>query len=128
MNIQLFINKQGIVYGHDNKRIYCDREGVLKIGSTNITVNAYEDNVLPLLFYGATGDYEATFVTNDATYDLGKVTLRNGRILPPPATDVKIMDLTCRADKVERERDEMKEKIEELSHIFDTNSLNFIIK
>lgn len=127
MNIQLFINKQGIVYGNDNKRICCDREGVLLIGSTKIHVNANADNVMPLLFYGASGDYEAKFVTNDATYDLGKVTLRSGRIVPPSLEEVKIMDLTCRADQAERERDEMREKIEELSNIFDTNSLNFII-
>lgn len=127
MNIQLFINKQGIVYGNDNKRICCDREGVLLIGSTKIHVNANADNVMPLLFYGASGDYEAKFVTNDATYDLGKVTLRSGRIVPPSPEEVKIMDLTCRADQAERERDEMREKIEELSNIFDTNSLNFII-
>ena len=127
MNIQLFINKQGIVYGNDNKRIYCDREGVLLIGSTKVQVNANADNVMPLLFYGASGDYEAKFVTTDATYDLGKVTLRSGRIVPPSPEEVKIMDLTCRADQAERERDEMREKIEELSNIFDTNSLNFII-
>lgn len=127
MNIQLFINKQGIVYGNDNKRIYCDREGVLVIGSTKVQVNVNADNVMPLLFYGASGDYEAKFVTNDATYDLGKVTLCSGRIVPPSPEEVKIMDLTCRADQAERERDEMREKIEELSNIFDTNSLNFII-
>ncbi len=127
MNIQLFINKQGIVYGNDNKRIYCDREGVLVIGSTKVQVNVNADNVMPLLFYGASGDYEAKFVTNDATYDLGRVTLRSGRIVPPSPEEVKIMDLTCRADQAERERDEMREKIEELSNIFDTNSLNFII-
>ena len=46
MNIQLFINKQGIVYGNDNKRIYCDREGVLLIGSTKVQATTKQNSSL----------------------------------------------------------------------------------
>jgi hypothetical protein len=127
MNIQLFLNKKGLIWGGDNKRIRCDRAGVLKIGGSEITVSTTE-SILPQLFYGASGDYEAIFTTNNGeVYTLEKVAVRSGRILPPPSTVVELMELRCRADKAERERDELAKRVEELSHIFDTNSLNFII-
>lgn len=127
MNIQLFLNKKGLIWGGDNKRIRCDRAGVLKIGGSEINVSTTE-SILPQLFYGASGDYEAIFTTNNGeVYTLEKVAVRSGRILPPPSTVVELMELRCRADKAERERDELAKRVEELSHIFDTNSLNFII-
>ena len=128
MNIQLFLNKKGLIWGGDNKRIACERTGVLKIGSAEISVSANKECIMPLLFYGATGDYDATFTTDKGeVYTLEKVAVRSGRILPPPSTAVELMELRCRADKAERERDELAKRVEELSHIFDTNSLNFII-
>jgi hypothetical protein len=128
MNIQLFLNKKGLIYGGDNKRICCDRAGVLKIGGTEIAVTNNIDCIMPQLFYGASGDYEATYTTHDGeVYRLEKVAVRNGRVLPPPSTAVELMELHCREDKAELERAEIKERLEELSNIFDTNSLNFII-
>ena len=36
---KLFNNKKGLIYGNDVKRIECDREGVLKIGDTDIEIS-----------------------------------------------------------------------------------------
>lgn len=129
MNIQLFLNKKGLIHGSDYNRIRCDVDGTLQIGGARVTVEAYEDCVLPTLFYGASGDWDATFTTKDGIiYDLGNVAIRNGRISSPPSHMVELMELHCRADKAETERDAIKRDVEELKHIFDTNSLNFIIK
>ena len=127
MNIQLFLNKKGLIYGGDNKRIYCESPGILKIGGFEITVSG-NDCIMPQLFYGASGDYEATYTTNEGeVYRLEKVAVRNGRILPPPSSALELMDLRIRADEAEKERERINARIEDLSNIFDTNSLNFII-
>lgn len=129
MNIQLYLNHKGLIYGGDAKRICCEKQGILTIGENEIAVSANEDCVMPLLFYGASGDYDATFKTaKGEVYNLEKVAVRKGRILSPPSTAVKLMELHCRADSAEKERDAMKKDIEDLRNIFDTNSLNFIIK
>ena len=129
MNIQLFLNHKGLIYGGDDKRIKCTKTGTLKIGSTVIDVKANEDCVMPLLFYGVSGEFDATFTTvKGEVYNLEKVAVRSGRILSPPSTVVQLMELTYRADEAEKEREAMGRRLEELSNIFDTNSLNFIIK
>lgn len=120
---------QGLIYGPDPKRIDCDREGVLKIGTTEINVSPGGDSVLPLLFHGASVDHKATFTDAAGhTYDLGKIEVRNGRISPPSATAVELMKLRCRADSLEIENEALHREVEELRNIFDTNSLNFLIK
>lgn len=122
MKITLFKNKKGLIHGSDPKRIGCDRRGVLRIGKTEINIIPTEQAIMPLLFQGCTGDYEATFTTaTGEVYHLEKVAVRGGWIQPPPPTTVELMELRCKTDAAE-------EKIEELSNIFDTNSLNFIIK
>jgi hypothetical protein len=128
MIIQLFCNSKALIYGEDNKRIYCDEEGTLKIGDTEINVKAKEECVLPLLFFGASADYKAQYVTPNGIYDLGKVAVRSGRIKPAPSEKVEMMELHLRSDNADEERRKMKADIEKLKHIFDTNSLNFIIK
>lgn len=129
MRIQLFKNTKGLIYGGDPKRIGCDREGVLKIGTTEINISPNEDAILPLLFNGCSGDYKATFTDKDGkVYELEKVAVRGGRIAPPSPTAVEIMELRCRADAAEDECEALREKIRELENIFDTNSLNFLIK
>lgn len=128
MRIQTFMNGKGLIHGRDPKRIDCDREGILKIGAAEIEVSCGGDTILPTLFHGATGDYAATFTdANGDTYDLGKVEVRNGRINPPPTTAVEFMEMRCRIDALERKNRELEQKVEELSNIFDTNSLNFLI-
>lgn len=122
MKITTFKNMKGLIHGSDPKRIGCDREGVLKIGSTEINISPKEESILPFLFNGASGDYKATFTDKlGQVYKLKKVSVRAGRIAPPPPTTVEIMELRYRADAAE-------EKIRELEGIFDTNSLNFLIK
>ena len=129
MKIQLFKNMKGLVHGTDPKRIGCDREGVLKIGTTEISISPDEDSILPLLFNGCTGDYKATFTAKDGNvYELEKVAVRSGRIAPPPPIAVEIMELRCRADAAEDECAELRRHIQELREIFDTDSLNFLIR
>lgn len=128
MKIQTFLNGKGLIHGRDPKRIDCDRDGVLKIGATEISVLCGGDCIMPVLFHGATGDYAATFTDAQGdTYDLGKVEVRNGRINPPHPIAVELMEIRCRADILEKENTFLKQKVEELSNIFDTNSLNFLI-
>ena len=122
MKITTFKNMKGLIHGSDPKRIGCDKSGTLKIGKVEINISPGEDSIMPLLFNGVSGDYEATFTTSTGiVYKLEKVAVRSGWIMPPPPTTVELMELRCRTDAAE-------EKIEELSNIFDTNSLNFLIK
>ena len=122
MKITLFKNMKGLIHGSDPKRMRCDVRGVLKIGTTEVNIIPTEPSVMPILFQGCTGNYDATFTTaTGEEYRLKKVAVRGGWIQPPPATTVELMELRCRADAAE-------EKIKELSEIFDTDSLNFIIK
>jgi hypothetical protein len=122
MKLTIFKNMKGLIHGGDPKRIGCDKAGVLKIGKTEVNISPEEDSIMPMLFQGCTGDYNATFTTSDGTvYNLEKVAVRGGWIQSPPATTVELMELRCRADAAE-------EKLEELSNLFDTNSLNFLIK
>lgn len=127
MTITLFKNMKGLIHGSDPRRIGCDREGVLKIGTAEIEVSS--SSIMPTLFHGATGNYEATFTDKTGNvYHLEKVEVRGGRIQPPPPTAVEFMELRCRADSSEDECERLNEKIRELEGIFDTNSLNFLIK
>ena len=129
MKIQTFRNMKGMIHGSDPKRIGCDKTGILKIGKTEIKISSEEDVIMPVLFHGITGDYDATFTDGEgAVYTLEKVAVRGGRIVPPSPADVEIMSLHCRADEAEAERDALQERVYELEHIFDTNSLNFLIK
>ncbi len=122
MILTLFKNKKGLIHGGDPKRISCEREGVLKIGKTEIFIVPEEESVMPMLYHGATGDYEASFTAeNGEVYNLEKVAVRGGWIQPPHPTAVELMELRCRTEAAE-------EKIEKLEKIFDTNSLNFLIR
>ena len=128
MQIQTFRNMKGLIHGKDPKRIECDRDGILKIGDTEIVVSQGGDSILPVLFHGATGDYDATFTDEQGnTYILDKVKVRQGRITPPPPTTVELMELRVRVDMLEREVAILSGKTENLGNIFDTNSLNFLI-
>lgn len=129
MIITTFKNTKGLIHGKDPKRIGCAVDGVLKIGSTEISVSATGESIMPLLFHGATGDYEATFTDKHGkVYHLEKVAVRGGRIAPPPATDVEIMELRCKTDELQDLCDALKAENERLSKIFDTDALNFLIK
>lgn len=129
MKIQLFKNDKGIIFGSDPKRISCNIAGVIKIGTTKIEVKADTDNIFPLLFNGGTGRYKATF-TSDAgsVYELSEVTVKGGRILPPSETALEFMELRCRVEYLEDRCTEMENEVIRLNGIFDTNSLNFLVK
>ena len=128
MRVQLFKTGKGLIHGDDPRRIGCDREGVLTIGSVKITIPKGEDAVLPVFANGATGVYSATFDTHFETYALGKVTVLKGRIVPPPQVEVELMELRCHVEDLEAKYDDMCEQVRNLSNLFDTNSLNFLIK
>jgi len=121
MHIQTFENKKGLIWGPDPRRIACEIPGVLKIGSAQITVPAGKKEIMPMLFYGATGDYPAAFTAADGeVYDLGKVAVRDGWIRPPSETAAELMELRFRADKTEK-------RICELESLYRTDSLHFLI-
>ena len=128
MKILTFLNGKGLIYGRDPKRIECDRGGILKIGDTEIEVSSRGDSVLPVLFHGATVHHSATFTDEHGeAFDLGMVDVKNGRITSPHPFVVEIAELRSRIEVLESENAVLREKNEELSHIFDTNSLNFLI-
>jgi hypothetical protein len=128
MKIQTFKNMKGLIYGDDTKRIGCDKSGTLKIGSTEIIISSDTDSVMPVLFNGVSGVYKATFTDSDGgAYELANVTVRGGRICPPPETAVEFMELRCMAEMLEEMIEELQKQIYDLSNIFDTNSLNFLI-
>lgn len=128
MKITTFNNMKGLIHGSDPKRIGCDKDGVLKIGKTEIEVSS-TDSILPLLINGSNGICEATFTDIcGRVYNLEKVEIRGGRITPPTPVAVELMELRCRADVAEQECDRLAEEIRELKSIFDTNALNFLIK
>ena len=129
MTITTFKNMKGLIHGKDPKRIDSAVEGVLKIGSTEISVSSSGESILPLLDHGATGDYEATFTDKDGkVYHLEKVAVRGGRIAPPSPTDVELMELRCRADELQDKCEALERENERLGKIFDTDALNFLIK
>lgn len=119
---------KGLIHGNDPKRIGCDKDGVLRVGHTEISISSKADSILPLLINGGTGDYEATFTDLcGKVYNLEKVAIRSGRIAPPSTVAMELMELRCRADAAEQECDRLREEIRDLQNIFDTNSLNFLI-
>lgn len=129
MIIQLFNNKYFLIHGEDNKRLKCERSGTLRIGNADIPVTANEECVLPALFFGASADFKATFTTIDGVeYDGGKVSIRSGRLLAAPSEKVEMMELHLRCDDAEKRLIKAEEDVDRLKKIFDTNSLNFIIK
>ena len=129
MRVQTFKNGKGLICGEDPKRICADKGGVLNIGGVEVGITAATESVLPLLFNGSVGHYRATFAEEGgAVYDLGMVEVRGGRIAPPSETAVELAELRHRLDELRDVVDRMKDEIRELANIFDTNSLNFLIK
>ena len=129
MKITTFDNMKGLIHGADHKRIGCELGGVLRIGTTEVSITPEGDSIMPLLFGGGTGNYDATFTAMDGkVYTLATVEVRNGRIAPPPPTAVEIMDLRHRAETAERKFEMLFAEVQRLSEIFDTDSLNFLIK
>jgi hypothetical protein len=128
MRIQTFTTQKGLIYGADAKRIGCDKDGILKIGSAEISISAEAESIMPVLFNGCTGVYGATFTDKYGdVFDLGKVTVRGGRIEPPPQSAVEFMELRCKAEALEARCNALEEEVFRLRNIFDTNSLNFLI-
>ena len=129
MRIQTFKNHKGLIYGTDSKRIGCDKDGILRIGTAEVNISAVGESVMPVILNGCTGTYTATFTDkNGEVFELERVTLKEGRIVPPPQQAVDFMELRCRAELLEEQCKALSEEITELRKIFDTNSLNFLIK
>ena len=99
MKLTTFNNMKGLIHGSDPKRIGCDKAGVLKIGKVEINLTPEEDSIMPMLFNGCTGDYDATFTDKAGrVYHLEKVAVRGGWIQSPPPTTVELMELRQRAE------------------------------
>ena len=120
MKITLFKNKKGLIHGADPKRISCPTEGILRIGRTEIDMEAGEEALMPMLFYGCSGEYEASFETCGTVYDLGKIVLRGGWIQPPDPMAVELMELRAFAERAE-------ERLTRLEENYLNNPLRFII-
>ena len=128
MRIQLFKNGKGLIYGTDSKRIGCDIAGTLNIGSVKIDVSASEETIMPQLFNGCSGTYNAVFTSVSGTvYQLERVTVKGGRIVPPSQSTLEYMEIQSRLELLESSIEAMRNEITELKNIFDTNSLNFLI-
>ena len=129
MRIQTFTNKKGLIWGDDPLHVECDKSGVLKIGTNKIDVVADVSTPLPILCGGYSCPALATFTTEDgAIYNLRNVHIKAGRLTPPPEDVVTSMELMLQIEDLFRISTRLNERIEELSKIFDTNSLNFLIK
>lgn len=129
MKIQLFKNNKGLIHGPNPKRITCDVGGTLKIGSTEIVVPFDVEAIVPVLFNGCTGVYNATFTsTLGNVYELERVSIKGGRIVPPSQQSVEMMELMCRVDSLEDKCKSLEEENRRLANIFDTDALNFLIK
>jgi hypothetical protein len=129
MKIQLFTNGKGLIRGDDSKRIKSEVEGTLEIGSAVIKIEPSIDNVMPQLFNGCSGHYNARFTSaSGCVYQLERVTVKGGRIVPPSQTSVELAELRSRAEMLEERCAILENTVCELSNIFDTNALNFLIK
>jgi hypothetical protein len=129
VKIQLFNNGKGLIHGDDPKRIDSGIEGTLRIGTAEVKVLPGDDTIMPQLFNGASGRYNAIFTSvAGCEYQLERVTIKGGRIVPPSQTAVELMELRCRTDALEERCDYLEDKVRELENIFDTDSLNFLIK
>jgi hypothetical protein len=102
---------------------------VLRIASCEIPITPGTESVVPVLLNGSNGIYQGTFTTTfGAVYKLEKVTIKGGRICPPNEDTLEKAELRFRLEFLEKEYAALEEKVRELSNIFDTNSLNFLIK
>lgn len=129
MKIQLFENEKGLIHGTDTKRIKCKADGLLRIGATEIKVTANEDVVMPLLFNGTSGTFNADYTSAiGIVYKLERVTVKGGRIVPPSQTAIELMELRCKSEALESRCAALEAEVNELKNIFDTDSLNFLIK
>lgn len=129
MILQIFKNGKGLIYGNDSKRIQCAIDGTLKIGTTETIVSAESESIMPLLFNGSNGEHKATFTSIlGNVYELANVTVKGGRIVPPSQTAVELAELRYKSEILEAECEALRNEVCELRNIFDTNSLNFLIK
>ena len=85
MKITTFKNMKGLIHGSDPKRIGCDRAGVLNIGKEQINIIPDEDAMMPKLFNGGTGNYDAPSRTSRVCISLKRYTSEtDGFSLPRP--------------------------------------------
>ncbi|MBQ8393842.1 MAG: hypothetical protein IJX51_08790 [Clostridia bacterium] len=129
MRIELFKNNKGLIHGSDSKRIACDVGGTLRIGTVEIPITIDTEAIVPVLFNGCTGVYNATFTSAlGNVYELERVAIKGGRIVPPSQQSVELMEMRCRIDTLEDECKSLREENLRLSNLFDTDALNFLIK
>lgn len=129
MRVELFKNNKGLIHGSDPKRLTCDVGGVLKIGTVEILITMDAEAIVPTLFNGCTGVYNASFTSSlGNVYELERVAIKGGRIVPPSQQAVENMELRCRCDALEDRCSMLEAENRRLANIFDTDALNFLIK
>ena len=111
MRVQLSKMGKGLIHGDDPRRIECDRDGILTIGAVKIAITKGEAVAMPVLANGAAGVYNATFEAKSQTFNLGKVTVRGGKIVAPSQTEVDLIELRCLVEYLEAICDDLRARL-----------------
>jgi hypothetical protein len=128
MKIQTFNDGTGIIYGDSPSILTCEISGVLNIGGTEFTIDSERETHIPQLFNAASGNFKAEYITEKKTYTLRKIKVKRGFIEPPSDDVVEMTYLKARVDEVDRKCEKVLAEVARLDKLFDTNSLNFLIK
>ena len=125
MRIHLFNDRSAVLFGYNPHSLISDKPGTLNVGSKVIRVSS--DNAIPFVDVHD-GTYMSSFVADDGTsYDIGRVNVHNGGITANRTYTEREIELKHSLDRAEDKIAELIEKVDVLEHIFDTNSLNFLI-
>lgn len=125
MKIHLFNDKTGVIGGYSPFTLMADKSGLLKIGNKVINILPDTPAKIPPLMDDT---YNAVFESSDGiTYDLGRITIHNGGVVASKTYTAREIELKHALDKAEDKIAELIERVDVLEHIFDTDSLNFLI-
>lgn len=126
MKLYTFKNKKCVIFGSDVTRIECDKEGVLRIGATEINLSPGSQAVLPAL---ANGTYKPLFTEKNGTVYYGEPTVvKSGRLASPPQEIVELLELKSKYEVLEDDFETLRRDMDDLKKAFDTDALNFLIK
>ena len=125
MRIHLFNDHSAVLQGYNPHSLVSDKPGTLTVGSKVMRVSP--DNAVPFTNVHD-GTYMASFVADDGTsYDAGRVTVHNGGIAANRTYTERELELKHSLDRAEDRIASLESKVDVLEHIFDTDSLNFLI-
>jgi hypothetical protein len=127
MILKIFKNGKGILYGEDKHSITSSVQGDLYIGSAHIRIEANKPSPVPSLLNGNGGVQKGTFISGK-TYDLGKITIRGGRVVSPSADAIEMAELRARVDDFEEKIKKYDERMNSVLARFESDALGFLIK